>query len=43
VLLLIKRMYTAMQRELPAPEFEQISSTLFGSWHRALAEQERMN
>jgi hypothetical protein len=43
VLLLIKRMYTAMQRELPAPEFEQISSTLFGSWHRALAEEERMH
>ena len=43
VLLLIKRMYTLMQRELPAPVFEQFSSTLFGQWHRALAEEERMN
>jgi hypothetical protein len=43
VLLLIKRMYTAMQQELPAPVFEQFSSTLFGQWHRALAEEERMN
>ena len=43
VLMLIKRMYTLMQRELPAREFKEITSTLFGSWHRALAEQERMN
>jgi hypothetical protein len=43
LLLMIKRMYTAMERELPAPVFEQFSSTLFGGWHRALAEQERMN
>jgi hypothetical protein len=43
VLLLIKRMHTAMQQELPAPVFKQFEATLFGSWHRALAEQERMN
>ena len=43
VLMLIRRMYTLMQRELPAHEFEQISSMLFGPWHRALAEHERMN
>jgi hypothetical protein len=43
VLMLIKRMHSLMRRELPATEFEQISSTLFGGWHRALAEWERMN
>ena len=40
MLLMIKRMYTAMQRELPAREFELISLPLFGPWHRALVGEE---
>ena len=42
MLVLVKRMYTLMQRELPAPEFEECKK-LFDVWWRVFAEQERMN
>ena len=43
MLVLIRDAYRLMQREWPAPEFEKISSKLFGAWWRVLAEEERMN
>jgi hypothetical protein len=43
MLVLVKRIYTLMHRELPAPEFEEISTALFGAWRHVLAQGERMN